>query len=569
LTALVDFARSGYQIVWTHDKAISAITAYLSNYGIDCLRAYFGKSAIPIVTSTKNATFVVNAFIRHAQESNAILFEGIVQLVEGQMLANALLCPDIAASSETFSRLTIFLDTPLLLRVLDLDDESTYQAAKETIDLCRSLGSRVAVFSHTATEVYGVIKFCAMHLDDPLLSKGQLLREMRKRRITQEELILQTDTLDLSFSNLDIDQIESPPHDPAYEIDEKILDISLEDEINYMNPRARQFDVDSIRAIYTMRSGKRPRLLEQSVAVLVTTNAALARSAYVFGQRFESSREVSTVISSFSLANIAWLRGRKLTTELPRIEMMAMAYAALRPSDALWDKFILKSDRLRAKGYVRPSDHAIIRFSPAIQRDLMNLTLGDEDRLTDATVYELVEKAEAEILREERELRMKEHVKYEQYAEAKESELVTLEGSKQALLQSLSAALDAHREILHRTDAFATRVGVWVRWVCLVVSAGLYLLLAYGVSQVFAEGSRWKTILNLLFLVLTAALVISGQSPNGWSRRLGVICKKHFFKWVEKRYIPPIDIAGQKLLSSPETATQSREAAKSNPAGDK
>jgi hypothetical protein len=347
--------------------------------------------------------------------------------------------------------------------------------------------------------------------------------------------------------NLGIDVVDTPPHDREFQIDEKVLDASLEEEINYINPRARQYDVDSIRSVYTLRGGKAPTALERSIAVLVTTNSSLARSAYVFGQKFESSKEVSTVVSSFGIANIAWLKGGKLTSAFPKVEMMALAYAALRPSNALWDKYISKCREMAKRGYVRPQDHALLRFSPMIQTELMNLTLGLEERITDSTITELVERAEASIVKEEREFRLKERTEHQLHMKAKEIEIAGLDQQRQLLLANLDRALDAYRSNLHKANGLANSVATFVRWSSLSGSVVAYLFLAYGLG-LFGPGSPWKHLFSAIFLIVSTVLTITGATPTGWSKKLGEAVRRRTFTLMTAKYLPPIQLTDAKLL---------------------
>ena len=90
----------------------------------------------------------------------------------------------------------------------------------------------------------------------------------------------------------------TPDYAKAHQIDELVLQDSLDEDIGYINPRALEHDVNSIRSIYTLRRGYAPVRLEDSVAVFVTSNSALAKVAYEYGKNHESSREVSSVITN-------------------------------------------------------------------------------------------------------------------------------------------------------------------------------------------------------------------------------------------------------------------------------
>jgi hypothetical protein len=556
MVALMAFAADSFKVTWSPEQATDAVTGYLANYAIDCLKACFDRSTIAFVDHVKESDFVVNAFVKAVLETGGELSEQVVTLVKAQMLANSLLCPDIGRESQDFSRVTLFLDTPLVLRLLDLDTDAAHCAAQETLELCRKLGSRIAVFSHTATETYGVIKGSAIHMDDPKFIGGRLIREMHNRGTTAEELLLIADGLEACLANLGVEVIDTPAHDPKYEISEIHLDSALEEEIKYLHARARQFDIDSIRAIYTIRSGKAPRTLESCKAVLVTTNSRLARIAFQFGQSFEDSREVSTVVSSFSLANLAWLKGGYLSSTLPKAEMLSLAYAALQPSNAFWERFFEVEARMREQGFGTPAQHAVLRYSPQAQKHLMNLTLGDEDKITAKTVQELVERAESEIVKHEREVIAAERSLHKDELSSRDLDLAHVRMEKEQLLAGLEKIVDERRAAKGEIARLASSLAKAITWICLLPSA-LVVAIAWEVDKVIP--STWAikhpaTIISSLFLLI---LAIWGVSPVGWSRRIGTKFEQWLVAYVNKRYFPPVELTqGQKLL---EARTESAE----------
>ncbi len=444
---LLGFAKTKFAVKWDAGTATDAIASYLSNFGIECLRAYIHHTPLPMLPSQKSRStnFVVSSFIREALVTSEESFESVMVLVKGYMLANALLCPDLKSAAKKFSHLTAYLDTPFILRLLGLVGQEGCEAAKETINLTKQLGGRIAVFSHTATEVHGVILAAAGHLEDPM-ARGPLVREMRQRGVSSVDLLLLCSRFDHDLATLGIIRDPTPQYKVAYQIDEKILETSLDEDIRYHNPRALLNDINSIRSVYALRSGKEPASLEDSVAVLVTTNAKLARVAYHYGQDLEGSRQISPVITAFSLANIAWLKQPFAATDLPRLEVMAMCYAALRPPERLWRKYVESADDLRAKGHISHTDHSLLRTSLTVQKELMQLTLGAEENLTDETITEILQRVKKEYATEadaQLQLERAEHSKTKaqrQAAEEAQRQLLEERGRLEARITGISTS---------------------------------------------------------------------------------------------------------------------------------
>jgi len=138
------------------------------------------------------------------------------------------------------------------------------------------------------------------------------------------------------------------------------------------------------------------------MAVLVTSNSVFAKAAYEYGQRHEETLEVSSVITDFSLANMAWLKAPFGASSLPISEFLAYASAAHQPSRELLDKFVMEADKLEKNGTITYRDYQLLRSTVLAQDELMNLTLGEDEALTSETILLTLERVINEIKKEER-----------------------------------------------------------------------------------------------------------------------------------------------------------------------
>src|SRR5690606_32089506 len=96
-------------------------------------------------------------FVLHCYKERANLFDYIEALAKGNMLATALYFTEDFQPPRKVGRLTIFLDTSIVIHALGLAPRHHHESACELIELCKSVGATVAVFEHTITEVSGVL----------------------------------------------------------------------------------------------------------------------------------------------------------------------------------------------------------------------------------------------------------------------------------------------------------------------------------------------------------------------------------------------------------------------------
>ena len=403
--ALVDFAAEGAKRELTAEDANDCLIAFLSQFSIPCLKSYLRGTALPSINGHSNWQItLVSQFISEFV-SNPALFESFMTLVQGHMIANALLCPDLQSVSQSYNDVVFYFDTPLLIQLLGLDGEEEKAAIGEVVGLVQRLNGKIAYFSHTYDELVNAIRSSSEFVDSAK-GRGTIVDTARRCGRTKSDLILISAHAADTLAELRIFSIQTPAYRSEtfkFEISEEIFGSLLDEEINYYNPRAKDYDIRSVRSIYILRRGNTPFAVEKAGAVLVTNNASFSKAAYEYGKNFEQSREVSTVITDFSLANTAWLKAPQGAPSLPRKEVLAFAYAALKPSTAFWNKVLDEAEKLEAGGKISPRDHQLLRSSHHVQIELMKLTLGEDDALTEESITTTLNRVSSDIRQEESE----------------------------------------------------------------------------------------------------------------------------------------------------------------------
>ena len=485
------------------EEAMRAVCDFLTSFGLDSLRAILRGTALPDAVGQRPNHYVVATFIRTIGESDPERFESLSVLAQGHMLANALVCPDLVNAPKTFERVVFYLDTPLLVQALGLEGDPRSAAASELLRLVKVLGGKIAVFSHVREELEGVIRGASDFIESPK-GRGRIVLEARQSGTTKSDLVLFAASLDASLERLGVEIRPTPDYENSLQIDEQAFAEVLADEVNYYNAKARQYDINSIRSVYVLRRGHAPRSLERAEAVLVTTNAALARSAYEYGRNHEDSCEVSTTITDFSLANLAWLKAPMQAPQLPMKELLSVAYAAVRPSSRLLDRYLAEAERLQARGTISERDLQVLRSDLRAQDSLMELTLGDDDALSEETVTETLRRVKAEILDEANERLSEEESRHE---------------ATRTRLVSANNALQQISQAAHERSVLVGRAAAW--FASAVVAALIVAGLAFGLGVRGQGVLRWVLGLGAgLVAVLTVGNLLLGTTVKGIHRRL-------------------------------------------------
>ena len=398
---LRQFSQDTIRPISSQEDAVSSMLAFLSEFDISCLRAYLRGTAIPSLEETHQADIIlVSDYVQEIRRTNPERFNSFLILVQGHMLANALMCPDLHSAPKNYGNTTFYLDTPLLIRRLGSEGEAKEAAVRELIALVRRLGGKFATFAHSRDELKRVLQGAANYLEAPD-ARGAVIFEARKRGLTRSDLLLLAESIDDKLDEAGIEVKATPLYIEEFQIDETAFEQVLEDGVSYYNPRAKEYDINSVRSIYVIRGNVPTPSVEKARAVFVTSNTAFAKAAWEYGQQHDSSKDVSSVITDFSLANTAWLKSPMGAPTIPITQLLAFSYAALEPSAALLGKYLNEIDKLEAQGNVTERDHQLLRSSPLVYRELMHLTLGEDASLTAETVTDTLERVSAEIKKEE------------------------------------------------------------------------------------------------------------------------------------------------------------------------
>lgn len=435
-----------------------AICAFLNEFDIICIKAYLRNTTIPSLEDMHDTDVVlVGKYVLHVQEFDAEAFDNFMVMVQGHMLANALLCPDLANAPKHYRQVTFYLDTPILLDALGLESDGRLDAISELLRLLRDLGGTTSVLSHTRDELVNVINATANALNAPG-GRGIVL-QARRRGMTKSDLILVAEDINRILRSLDIKLERTPKYVHELQIDEASFEKFLDDEVSYWNPRARDNDINSVRSVFVLRGRKnRARRLENAKAVLVTSNSAFARAAWTYGKETAPAVEVSSVITDNSLANMAWLKAPMKAPLLPRRQVIAYSYVLLQPSRTMLESYLQEIEKLEQKGDIRPEQHQILRSNPVAYDELMDLTLGDDTLLTEATIGEVLQRIEREIKEEESE-------KYLAEKRAHERTKADMADASASMAQDLHLSLEREesvkRKLRDQCEQTASK-GAWI-----------------------------------------------------------------------------------------------------------
>lgn len=524
INGLYEFGKSEMNPFKSNQAAESAVFAFLERFNIECLQSYLEESLYPqVVDSSQQNIYIVSKYLMNLYNEDRNKLADFVMIVQGQMLANAILCPDLQNAPKKFRNVTFYLDTPLIIRALGLAGESKKSSITQLIEMLTDLGASVRIFSHTRKEVSGALLGAAEHLGRQN-AYGEIVAEAQKAGRTKSDLVLMEGNLDEVLSSLMLDVVNTPEYIEKVQIDEQAFEEALKEEVKYYNnPKAMDYDINSVRSIFVLRGKSIPTNIENSIAMFVTSNSAFANVAFQYGLHHDKGNNISSVITDFSLANIAWLKSPMRASSIPMIETISVAYAALQPSQKLLQRYMNEVQKLVNQGKITPTNHQILRSSIA-HSELMNLTQGVESEFSDETAIETLERV-TELIKREENIKL---INEQEAHEITKSQLV--ETQQQALTEKASREKLIKNIISTCKDKAKRDANIIVRCIKILISI-VILLVTFNLDF----GLAW---LKWSLVGLSASIAISSYWTKFSIKALnGFLEKRLYDKGLRKQIV--------------------------------
>ncbi len=398
VSRLAEYANEVHRKSWSHDDADRVLLAFLRDESLSLL--FDLSDGAPGMGPSPSDHLVVGSFVELAKVSNSENLEDLALLARGNLLANAMYLPDPGQIQRRFRKTSVYLDTSIIVFATGFAGPHRSAPCLELLELLVTQGADLKCFRGTRNEVQGILDACAERLrrGDIKYAYGPTMEYFLESGKTASDLELMSARLPAKLRNLGIHVVDPPSYeDIAYQVDENGFENYVGGIIRYSNAAAKIHDVDCISAIARRRRGKESQIFEESGAIFVTPNTALARATRQFFQKESSPGSVALAVTDYALANVLWLKDPTLAPDLPRKQLIAASYAATHTNSDVWRSYLREIARLQEAGKVTTEDYYLLRHSLSAKAALMDLTDGDEVAFTEGTVPEILNLAKENI----------------------------------------------------------------------------------------------------------------------------------------------------------------------------
>lgn len=342
---------------------------------------------------TDQANYYIAKFILNENEKNTRIFEGIYKIVCGFMLANTIYIQVENDNKASLKNLDCYLDTPLILSILELKTEEQNNSAKLLVDLLEKKQAKIKCFEHNYKEVYSIIYAYKENIGK---FKEKTLEGLDVKKYTYTDVERLLDNLKNILKKKHIEIEEKPSYDDYnIVIDEQGLEEFLKEKYKDKIEKKEKVlgpDIDSISAISRLRKGKNVTKLEESKAIFVTTNYDLIKYSNLFLNKSEFG-EISYSISDIELTTILWLKTFKTNPDLPKFKLIENARLSLEPNSQIMERFKDVIEKMKEEELINDTDVLEnLKTNIYYKTELMEKIQGDGDNLTDDIVRGIIDK---------------------------------------------------------------------------------------------------------------------------------------------------------------------------------
>jgi hypothetical protein len=511
ITQIREFADETLKVKWSAEDAENALYTYLTESGHNILAAVTRKTAIPKQHhATKSEKFIVASFVQHAQEKHTAAFEYLETIVKGSILATALFLKDPSAPDRRFRKTQVFFDTSFIVFALGYAGLPRRDPCVELLQLLYETGADLRCFEHTLGEVRGVLLACAHRIASGTLrdAYGPSIEYFLSEGYTASDIEYFSNRLEIDLKLLRISVVEKPPYIEKFLIDEKGLTKALSDQVGYRNQDALDKDVTSISAIMRLRGTALQFFIEESRAIFVTKNNALARVATEFTMVNTTPGAIPPCTTDYHLTNLLWLKKPFHAPDLPKKRLIADCYAATQPDDHLWQKYLDEIDKLSSRGVITANDVYLLRHSLQARSALMEKTLGDEYAFVQGTVPEILQLVRSNI---------ESKVRSDYDEEVNRRKQIEAQLIAEHLKQE-----EVERRLMRRAQSYAAMTVQGLKWILLVfLTFSTAYSFPWSLPPISSNWFRYSLSgFQALFLVLGAIHLFRGTTINTYLRQI-------------------------------------------------
>ena len=334
--------------------------------------------------------YFVAKFILQEFDQKSVRMDYLVELVKGYFVTTALYlqAENTDVTKASFSDVTFYLDTRILLGYLGYKSKEENDSVQEMVKSLQQSGATLACFPYNIDEVNSILDAYKLSIVQESRRPStytleyfdhnghsyihvEAAQRLFEKRLKDGNIITVSPEQALSRHCVDDNGVGL------------IDDSELEEIILSINPKynltSLADDIKAVNTISRIRSGKKLPYIEKCRAVFVTTNTVLVSAIKQYLR--DSDLGFPIAITGEDLCVMAWLKDFEQNNSLPQMRLLENVLAAINPSRDLMEAYFSNLDNLEHQGKLSGDEAALLRVDLFARRILMEQTFGEKENL--------------------------------------------------------------------------------------------------------------------------------------------------------------------------------------------
>jgi hypothetical protein len=473
-SSLVEFAGDRFKKILSLSEAEGLILKFIeANVSATVSSRAYSKAELD--ESIKNVDHIIASFIGHIHRKESRLLEHFSRCVKGMLLAKYLYFADKLTNKKTFEKISVYLDSPLIIGLLGFNGSLKKQANEELVQLLKTLKINICIFDKTFDEIERLLSAWKHDFEKNQFKRfnTKTLELLRSQGYDAVRLDTEIKTLRRTIENKGIAIKYGFSVKQEFQCDEIALEQAIAE--NFHKNKDLEHDTICISRVHNMRENRHVHDLGQQFSVFVTGNTGLAKYANGFFSRANYRSAIPVVVSEQWLTIMFWLKNPDISNKLPTDQVVANAYSLLYTDDKFWDAFLDRLESITKRGDISEEDFILIRWDSDLLGAVHDVSVDVGEDFSEEDVFDIVESIKRKYTHESGQA-------IEELRKQKDEELARVQNEA---VQKLNAERSVTSDLAMRHSALTGKIES----------------LAGGIAVVFS---------SLFCLALLASLIIAG-----------------------------------------------------------
>lgn len=391
------------------NKAERIILSFIKTYDTDII---VDKLTINEVDDMEVEKYLFYTFIKEIREKNLTQYEFLLKLCQGNLIKSFLFNEEITTPPRLKSK--IFLDSPILYRVLGYYGEYYLDEYNYLINLWKNQGYELYVFEHNLIEMEALLKRCIDAIEDPHFNYAkspQIIQTFKELGWDSIDIDNEIQNLQSRLNSVGIDiyyvdyNSFSEEHIESQEQIKTIITTTysnnnstfLEEIKSYGINKMIDVDATSVVCSYAIRQNNKNDRISESQFFYVTNNSGLVSAIHEYNQK-KYPKTVSPIIRDTLIGMIACSSDMGKVHEIVEKKIISLCYTTYRPSRKVLETFTSQIESMKSENLISDEQYLALKHNRSVLPILLELTEGRYSKINYTTINKLLVKVEETII---------------------------------------------------------------------------------------------------------------------------------------------------------------------------